>query len=175
MILTAITIAINVVPIAGVLLMNQHDLLGLVVSPEINTVMGKVTATQEQIEAVLTTATLVDSHYDAESRKTILTYEITNPTPFDLAVNGLSANFQCLTHHFQLGQTIIDKPVSIRAGETGTIALSGFWTQEAIEHLWTKHEGEQKIDVELNKISVDVNGINIQTDVTLKIPDFPVT
>lgn len=92
MILTAITIAINVVPIVGVLLMNQNDLMGLIVPPEINTVINNITATQEQLEESLATATFVDSHYDAESRKVTLTYEVTNPFQFDLAVNSMSAD-----------------------------------------------------------------------------------
>ena len=175
MILTAITIAINLVPIAGVLLMNQNDLLGLVVPPEINTVINEVAATQEQLRESLATATFVDSHYDAESRTVTLTYEVTNPMPFDLAVNSMSADVRCDAHDFPLGHAIINDPVDIRAGETGAIDLSGTWTQDALNHLLTAHNGAQKIDVEFTGISFDVNGISIQTEEILKLPDFPVT
>jgi LEA14-like dessication related protein len=175
LILTAITIAINVVPIAGVLLMNQNNLLGLVVPPEINTVINDVIVPDGQLGESLGNVTFVDSHYDNASRTVTLTFEVTNPLQFDIAVDSMSADVRCDEHDFPLGHAIINNPVAISAGETATIDVAGTWTQDAIKHFLTAHAGAQKIDVELTRISLTVNGVSIQTDEVMKIPDFPVT
>jgi hypothetical protein len=174
LVLTAITIAINVLPIAGILLMYQNNLLGLIVPPEINTIINNVFIPEESLGKVLENFTLADSHYDAASRTVTLTFEVTNPLKFDLAVNSMSADVRCDEHDFPLGHAIINNPVAISAGETAAIDVAGTWTQDAINHFLAAHAGAQKIDVELTGICVTVNGVSIQTDEVMKIPDFPV-
>jgi hypothetical protein len=174
LILTAITIAINVVPIAGVLLMNQNNLLGLIIPPEINTIVNDVVAPKEQLGESLGNVTFVDSHYDAASRMATLTFEFTNPLQFDMTVDSMSADVRCDEHDFPLGHAIINNPVAISAGETAEIDVAGTWTQDALQHFLKAHAGAKKIDVELTEISVTVNGVSIQTDEVMKIPDFPV-
>jgi hypothetical protein len=174
MILTAITIAINIVPITGVLLMNQNNLVDLVVPPEITAVMNNFTVYEEQLGASPGSVTFVNSHYDAESGGVTLTFEFANPLPLDLTVDSMSADVRCDAHDFPLGHVIINNPVAVASGETAVVDLSGTWTQEAITHLLTAHAGERTIDIELTGIFVGINGVSIQTGEILKIPDFPV-
>lgn len=174
MILTAITIAINIVPITGVLLVNQNNLLDLVVPPEITTVMTNIAAHEEQLGASPGAVTFVNSHYDSESGGVTLTFKFTNPLPLDLTVDSMSADVRCDEHDFPLGHITIHNPVAVAVSETAAVDLSGTWTQDAIRHLLTVHAGEQTIDIELTGISVSTNGVSIQTGEILKIPDFPV-
>ena len=104
-----------------------------------------------------------------------LTLEVTNPLQFDLAVDSMSANVRCDEHDFPLGHATITNPASINTGETAEISIAGTWTQDGISHLLTSHAEGQKTDVELTGISLTVNGISIQTNEVMKIPDFPIT
>jgi LEA14-like dessication related protein len=174
LILTAVTIIINVVPVAGVLLINQNNLLGLIVPPEINTVINELTVPEGQLEELLGNVTFVDSQYDAAAQRTTLTFKFTNPLQFDVVVDSMSADVRCDEHDFPMGRAIITNPVAIRAGETGEINVEGTWTQNALQHFLTAHAGAKKIDIELTGISVTVNGVSIQTDKIMKIPNFPV-
>lgn len=174
LILTAITIIINVVPVVGVLLMNQNNLVGLIIPPEINTIVNDVVVPEEQLQEALGNITFVGSQYDAASRTTTITFEVTNPLQFDMIVDAMSADVRCDEHDFPLGHATINNPVAISAGETVEIDVAGTWTQEALHHFLTAHAGAKNVDVELTEISVTVNGISIQTDEVMKIPDFPV-
>jgi hypothetical protein len=171
LILTVITIAINVLPIAGILLIYQNNLLGLVIPPEINKIMNDNPITEESLGNL----TLVDSQYDATSRTVALTFKFTNPFKFDLSVNSMFADVQCDAHDFPLGHATISNPVDVRAGETATIDVVGTWTQDAISHFQTAHAGAQNIDIELVGLAINVNGISVQTDERVKIPNFPIT
>ena len=95
--------------------MNQNNLLGLVVPPEINTVLTNF-ASEEQLGESLANITLVDSHYDSSSRMVTVTFEVTNPLKFDLAVNSLSADVLCAKHGVSLGHGGINNPVDLGAG-----------------------------------------------------------
>jgi hypothetical protein len=175
LLLTVITIAINVLPIAGVLLIYRDNLLGLVVPPEINNVINDVVTPGGSLEESVGNFTFVGSQYDEASRTVTLTFEVTNPLNVDLSVNSMSADVRCAEHDFPIGHALISDPVDIGAGETASIAIEGSWTQEAIDHFLTAHEGAQTIDIELSGLSVNVNGVSIQTDEVVTIPDFPVT
>jgi hypothetical protein len=170
LILTVITIAINVTPVAGVLLMYQNNLLGLIIPPGISTLTNESFIT----EGSLGNPIFVDSRYDAVSRTAILTFEFTNTLQFDLTINSMSAEVQCDTHDFPLGHATLNNIVSIGAGETATIDAVVIWTQEAISHFQTAHAGAQSIDVELVGLSVCTNGINVQTGEHVKIPNCPI-
>jgi hypothetical protein len=73
-----------------------------------------------------------------------------------------------------MGHATISNPVSIRAGETARIDVVGTWTQEAVNHVQTAHAGAQSIDIELVGVTINVNGVIVQTDEFVKIPNFPV-
>ena len=155
-ILTAITIAINVAPLLGVLLINQNDLLGLAVLPEIHTIVNEVSSLQEHLEESFENAIFVDSQYDPASRIAKLSYEIANPMPFDLLVNSMSAKIQCETHQFPIGQTIIREPVTIKSGESAILDFSGTWSHEAVKHLLEEHAGKEEVNVELTEILLEI-------------------
>ena len=174
LILTVITIAINVLPIAGVLLMYRDNLLGLVVPPEINTVINDVVTPGKPVEESLVNFTFEGSQYDAESRRVTAEFAITNPLNVDLAVNSMSADVLCTEHGFSIGHGGISNPVDIGAGETATIGIEGTWTEEAINHFKTFHSGAENIDIGLTGLSIDVNGIVVETDELVEFPNFPI-
>jgi hypothetical protein len=125
-------------------------------------------------EGSLGNFTFVDSQYDATSRTVTATFQFTNPFKFDLTVDSMTADIQCDAHDFPMGHAIISNPVDVLAGETAAIDVVGTWTQDAINHFQTAHAGAQSIDVELVGLTINVNGINVQTNEHIKIANVPI-
>lgn len=169
LILTVITIAISVVPVAAILLVYQNNLLGLIIPPELNEIadnlMSSGGANGLELEPV------GPPQYDEASRTVTLTFQFKNTFPVDLSINSMSGNVECAAHSFPLGTVTLDKPVSIGVGETKTITVLGTWTEEAIGHLQTAHTGEETIDANLVGLTVDVKGIQFQMNQSIEIPN----
>jgi hypothetical protein len=170
LLLTLITLATIVGPIAGILLVYQNNLLELVIPPEVNKIMNGIFVTGNPLEPPV----FVDSQYNVTSQTVALTFRFTNPFNFDLTINSMSADIQCDAHNFPLGHATLNNPVNIHASETTIITVVGTWTQDAINHFQTAHAGAQSIDVELVGLTINVNGINVQTNEHIKISNVPI-
>jgi len=165
LLLTLITIAIIVVPIVGMLLAYQNNLLGLFIPPEINEIADDLMGGDGTNGSGLEPPTMVgEPQYNETSRTFSVTFQYKNSFPFDITIKSLSGNIECYEHGFILGNASLSKPVSIAAGETGTLTVLGTWTEEAINHFKTKHAGEEFVDVVLVDFAVDISGIQLQLD-----------
>jgi len=165
LLLTLITIAIVVIPIVGMLLAYQDNLLGLFVPPEINEMADDLLGGDGDNGSGLEPPTMVgEPEYDEATQTFSVTFEYKNSFPIDITISSLSGNIECDKHRFPLGNASLSKPVSIDAGETGTMTVLGTWTDEAINHFGTAHKHEETVDVVLVDFAVDVSGIQIQID-----------
>ena len=165
LLLTLITIAIIVVPIVGMLLAYQNNLLGLFIPPEINEIADDFMGGDGTNGAGLEPPTMVgEPEYNEATRTYSATFQFKNSFPVDLTIKSLSGNIVCYEHGFTLGNASLSKPVSIDAGETGTLTVLGTWTEEAISHFHTAHAGEDTVDVVLVDMAVDISGIQLQMD-----------
>lgn len=169
LLLSLVTIAIIVGPIAGILLTYQNNLLSLFIPAEVyKIVSGDVT------EIPLEQPSFVGSQYNATSQTVALTFNFTNPFKFNLTITSISANIVCDADNFPLGNATLRNPVSIRAGETATITIFGAWTQAAINHFQTAHAGAETIDIDLVDFTISLKGISAQTNQRIKISDVPI-
>jgi hypothetical protein len=165
LLLTLITIAIVVVPIVGMLLAYQDNLLGLFIPPEINEIADDLMGGDGTNGSGLEPPKMVgEPQYDEASRTFSVTFQFKNTFPIDITINSLSGNIECDEHRFPLGNASLSKPVSIDAGETKKMTVLGTWTEEAISHFHTAHADEENVDVVLVDFAVDVSGIQIQID-----------
>jgi hypothetical protein len=171
LILTLISIAITVGPIAVMLIAYQDNLLGLFIPPGVNEIADNLMSGGG---GGLEAPTQLNSTYDASSRTVTLTFQFKNPFNFPVTVNSMSGSIVCDKHNFPLGNATLKKPVSVGAGETATITVLGSWTEEAIDHFQTAHAGEKKTTVDLVNLAMDVSGIKIQTNERIQIPDVPI-
>jgi hypothetical protein len=171
LILTLITIAIVAVPLLGVALAYQNNLLGLFIPPEVNQIADNLMNNGgPQMEP----PTLVGPpQYDPASRTFTLSFQYKNTFPFDITVNSMSGDIECDAHGYPLGKATLSKPVSIDAGETATLTVKGTWTDAAVSHFKTSHAGEETADVSLVDLAVDVSGIQVQSNERIPIPDVP--
>ncbi len=166
LLLTLITIAIVVVPIVGMLLAYQNNLLGLFIPPEINEIADDLMGGGGTNGSGLEPPTMVgEPQYDEASHTFSVTFEYKNSFPMDITIKSLTGNIECAEHRFHLGNASLSEPVSIDAGETGTLTVLGKWTDEAINHHFpNEHSGEEMVDVVLVDFVVDISGIQLQLD-----------
>ncbi|MBN1244090.1 hypothetical protein JXA31_00680 [Candidatus Bathyarchaeota archaeon] len=165
LLLTLITIAIVVVPIVGMVLAYQGNLLGLFIPPEINEIADDLTGGDGDNGSGLEAPTMVgEPTYDEATRTFSVSFQYKNTFHLDITIKSLTGNIECDEHRFPLGNASLSKPVSIDAGETGTLTVLGTWTEEAIDHFENMHAGEEMVDVVLVDFAVDISGIQLQMD-----------
>ena len=170
MVLTLVTIAIVVVPIVGMLLVYQGNLVGLFVPPEINQIAddfmdgGDGGNNGDNGPGLEPPKMVGDPVYDEATGTFSVSFEYTNTLPFDITVNSLTGNIECAEHHFTLGVASLSEPVSIAQDETELLTIVGSWTDDAISHFGTAHSNEQNVAVILSDFTVDISGIQLQLD-----------
>ena len=165
LLLTVITIAIVVIPIVGMLLAYQGNLLGLFIPPEVNEIADDLLGGDGDNGSGMEPPTMVgEPQYDEASHTFSVTFQYKNSFPMDITIKSLSGNIECAEHRFLLGNASLSEAVGIDAGETGTLTVFGTWTEEAIDHFENEHEHEEFVDVVLVDFAVDFSGIQIQFD-----------
>jgi len=175
--LTLITIAIVVVPIVGMLLAYQDNLLGLFVPPEITELADDFMGGGSESGSGLEVPSVVgDPEYNAATRTFSISFEFTNSFPLDITIKSLTGNIKCDEHGFHLGVASLSEPVSIDSGETGILTVLGTWTEEAIDHFETAHGDEELVDVVLVDLAVNFSGIKLemnqsQMEQSMKVPN----
>jgi hypothetical protein len=165
LLLTVITIVIVVIPLLGIFLAYQDNLLGLFIPPELTEMADDLLGGYGDNESGFEPPAIVgEPHYDEASRTFAVTFEYKNSFPMDITVRSFTGNIECEEHRFPLGNASFSEPVSIDAGETGLITVFGTWTEEAINHFGTAHGNEQNVDVVLSDFAVDFSGIKLKLD-----------
>jgi hypothetical protein len=165
LVLTLITIAIVVIPLVGTLLAYQGNLLGLIVPPELNDLVDDLMGGGGDGGSGLEPPTMVgEPQYDAATGTFSASFQFKNSFPLDITIKSLSGNVECVEHHFPLGTASLSEPVSIDAGDTGTLTITGKWTDAAKTHCQNEHADEEFVDVILADFAVDISGIQFEMD-----------
>jgi hypothetical protein len=159
LVLTVISIAIIAVPLVGILLVNQGNLLGLIVPPEANDIIDQLSSAGGSDAPMI--EPVGEPQYNETAHTVTMTFDFTNPVPFDVTLNSMSGNVECVAHHFPLGNLTLEKPVSVAKGETKPITIIGNWTDAAIAHFRDAHAGEAMVDANIVDLTVDVKGIQV--------------
>ena len=174
LILTVISIVIVAVPIVGVVLTNQGNLLGLLIPPQANQIISSLSNSGGN--DVKPPELVGEPQYDPASRTFTLSFNFKNPLPVDVTVKSMSGDIVCDVHPtVPLGKATLSNPVSMQAGETAIITVKGTWTDAAVSHFQTVavHKGEKTVTVDLVDLAVDASGIKIQTGERIQIPNVP--
>jgi hypothetical protein len=169
LLLSVFTILIVVVPLVGTLLANQGNLMGLIIPPEANDIIDTLSSGGNSETPIL--EPVGEPQYNEAARTVTMTFDFTNPLPFDVTINSMSGNVECDAHGFLLGNVSLANPVSVAKGETKPLTLIGTWTEDAIVHFQTAHAGEAMVDARLVDFLVDVKGIQVQMDQNIQVPN----
>ena len=163
LLLTLVTIAIVVIPIVGMLLAYQSNLVGLFVPPEMTEMADGLMGGDGMDGSGIEPPTMVgEPEYNPATRTFSISFQFENPFPMDITINSLTGNIECVEHGFHLGVASLGDSVSIDAGETGVLTVLGTWTEEAITHFETAHGDEELVDAVLLDLAVDISGLQLE-------------
>lgn len=160
--LTVLSIVIIVGPIAGVVLAYRDNLLGLVVPPEVNSLVnGNGNFTESQFKPPMPVG---EPQYNPDTRTFTFPFNFTNPLKNEISIDQLSAEVKSKENNVTLGTVSINEPIKISPGETAIINVTGGWTQEAINQLKAQYSENSNINVALENVNVVVGGVKVHMD-----------
>ena len=187
-ILVLITIGTVVGPVAAVAIIYRDNLGGLVITPQINNLMhgngilannlavSNNNQDDNSVGGELVMPTLLSSSVNNVDRTFQVTVNVTNPLNDDLTINSITSDVECSQDHFQLGSISLASPVAISSGQNSILTVSGYWTQDAENHIQTSHGGQTSISVDLINTSIDINGLIAQYTSPITVPNgIPIT
>ncbi len=147
-------------PVLGVVLAYHDNLKGVVIPPQVESMMSGSLFTGGKIAL----PRFVGATPDLAGETVTLAFEFTNPFTYDLMVKSISADVECGMHRFTLGHASLVEPTNIPAGATVELSMCCDWTQKAVDHFHAEHTGATRLDAKLVNITIEVSGITIQSD-----------
>jgi len=187
-ILLLISIGTVVGPVGAVVIIYRDNLSQLVIPPQIQDILNgnssiiqdnsnsnnNDNSTSDSGSIGFITPTFVSAQIDTTSRTFTITVNVTNNFNYDLTLNALNATVETSQDQTQLATINLSNPVTIYAGQTSLVTVSGTWMQTAENYL-NDHAGATSIDVELINTTIDVNGITIQMNQPIEVGSIPLT
>jgi hypothetical protein len=173
--LTLLTIAITVTPIVVEVLIYRDNLLGLIIPSEITDLITGDNNSSNPIGNNNAVDRLLNSdfdlpkpvgepQYDPETRTLSATFSFTNPLQTPLSIDKVSSGIVSHADGFFIGNMTIDEPIRLDPGQTADIAVTAILSDDAIDYLKDKAEGQDSINVDLIDLNVDLAGIQVQLD-----------
>lgn len=162
LVLTVLSIAIIVVPIAGVVYAYRGNLVGLVLPPELESLAsGNYSTSRFQPPTPAGQPT-----YDPATNTFTFSFKFTNPLQNAISVENLSADVICKEYGVLLGNISVSQQVTLAPSETVAVSASGCWTQVALDHFKAYHSGpeDDDINVALENVNVYVAGVQVHID-----------
>jgi LEA14-like dessication related protein len=168
LILVLINVGAIAAPVTAVVVMHQSNLVEIIVPPEVEEIVTNVFS----VGSSFSLPQLIDSKYNEADRTVVATFSFANPFDFELRVNSLSADVQCIEHSFMLGSAGLKEPVQLNPDQSTIITVVFTWTEAAESHFKTEHAEANNISIDLVNIAIDVSGIDIETPehVNLTVP-----
>ncbi len=188
-ILALISIGTILGPIGAVAIIYSDDLTQLVITPQIKGIMNGDSAILPDVGSFdngdsndngssdlggLMNPVLVSAQVDEATNEFTGNFDITNPVDYDLKLNDFGADVQIAQGNIPAGRISLSNPVTVLAGETSQLTISGNWTQEAQNYLIKNYPDAASIDIILTNISIDVNGIIIHSSEPIHLSNIPV-
>ena len=200
-ILVLISVGTMVGPIAAVAVMYSNNLEGLVITPQIKDIMNGNSAllpinsgsnnnnnyNNDQYNYTdnngensnnnngFMSPVLVSSQIDSTARTVTVVANVSNPLGYDLTVNSFNSTIVCSQDNYQIGTIRLANPVMLPAAQTAQVTITGYWTQDAENHVLTSHPGATSIAVNLVDTTIDVNGIVIQSPAPISAGSIPIS
>jgi hypothetical protein len=117
--------------------------------------------------------TFVSAQIDEASHRFTGIFTITNTLNYDLTLNSFSANVEITQNHIQASSISLSNPVTVTAGETAQLTISGSWTQAAQDYIINNYSSTASIEVYIVNAEINVNGVVIQSSETVDVGNIP--
>jgi hypothetical protein len=163
--LTVLSILIVIGPLAGAAFVYRDNLLGLVVPPQVKSLVSGGDSTGSQSQPEFQPPQLVGHpQYNAQTGAFTVSFNFTNPLTNEVSIDKLSAEVQSEEGGVSLGNISLNQPIQITPGETSTINVSGILSQAAISQFEAQNPGVNGINISLANLNVDVAGVTVHMD-----------
>ena len=178
LILVIISIGTILGPVGAVVIIYHADLNQLVVPPQIRDIMNGNSSIIPGINhsdngnsndngnseiGGLMNPEFVSAQSDPSAHTFTGIFQVTNPFNSDLTLNTFSTDAALTEPNIPAGSVSLGSPVTVPAGETVQLTITGSWTQAAQDYMTNYYASATSIDLTLTNITINVNGITIQT------------
>jgi hypothetical protein len=195
--LVLITVAITIGPFLGVLIAYRNNLPGLIIPPEMSQLInggssnGSGSQSGQSNNQTSDITNFIDSwvsgdqsipeninqiipeppvlHYDPVTRTFTATFTMNNTSPYDMTLNSVNGTVECDEHHFPIGPVQLKEPVTLQAGSTGIVTVTGQWSEEGVQHLETAHQGQQTVSCSL--VGAVISATTMGMKITVPSPE----
>ena len=163
--LTVLSILIVIGPLAGAAFVYRDNLVGLVVPPQVKSLVSGGDSTGSQSQPQFQPPQLVGQpQYNAQTGAFTVSFNFTNPLTNEVSIDKLSAEVQSEEGGVSLGNISINQPLQITPGETSIINVSGVLNQNTISQFEAQNPGVNGINISLANLNVDVAGVTVHMD-----------
>jgi len=163
--LTVLSILIVIGPLAGAAFVYRDNLVGLVVPPQVKSLVSGGDSTGSQSQPEFQPPQLVGQpQYNAQTGAFTVSFNFTNPLTNEVSIDKLSAEVQSEEGGASLGNISLSQPIQITPGETSIINVSGVLSQAAISQFEAQNPGVNGINISLANLNVDVAGVTVHMD-----------
>ena len=183
-VLVLISIGTILGPVGAVVVIYHNDLTQLVITPQIRDIMNG----NSSIIPVNTNSNdnggsdlnglmkpvFVSAQSDSAAHTFTGIFNVTNTLNIDLTLNSFSATVEISQDHIQGGSLSLSNPVTVHAGETSQLTISGSWTQTAQDYITNNYPGVTSFEVYIVNAEVNVNGIMIQSSGPIDVGNIPI-
>ncbi len=182
--LALISIGCILGPVGAVVIIYHDDLTQLVITPEIRDIMngnssilpdmgqsndGNSNNNGNSELGGLMAPVFVSAQFDDTTNTFTGVFNITNSLSEDLTLNSFSTDVSITQTDIPAGNVMLSSPVTVHAGETTQLTVTGQWSQTALDYITNNYGGASSVDLSLTNISINVNGIVIQTAGSVQI------
>jgi len=184
-ILILISVGTVVGPVGAVAIIYRDDLSQLVITPQIRDIINGNSPiipvnSNSNVDSGggpnlggLMSPTFVSAQVDEATHTFTATFKITNTLNYDLTLKSFSANVEITQNHIQASSLSLGNPVTVQAGETAPLTISGSWTQAAQDYIINNYSSSASVEVFIANAEVNVNGVVIQSSGTIDAGNIP--
>jgi hypothetical protein len=181
-VLVLISIGTILGPVGAVVIIYHDDLTQLFITPQIrDTMNGNSTIFLDMGQSDnqngngnsndngnpelggLMNPVFVSAQIDQATHSFTGVFNVTNNFGYNLTLNSFSTDVQITQNNIPAGSISLSSPVTVHAGETSQLTATGQWSQAAQDYVTNNFQSAASLDISLTNISINVNGITIQT------------
>jgi len=172
--LTVLSILIVIGPLVGAAFVYRDNLVGLVVPPQVKSLVSGGDSIGSQSQPQFQPPQLVGQpQYNAQTGAFTVSFNFTNPLTNEVSIDKLSAEVQSEEGGVSLGNISLGQPIQITPGETSIINVSGVLNQAAISQFEAQNPGVNGINISLENLNVDVAGVTVHMDQVNNVGQLP--
>ena len=182
-VLLLISIGTILGPIGAVVIIYHNDLSQLVIPPQIRDIMngnsnliphGNSNGNGNSGMGGLLNPVFVSAQIDDRAHTFTVTFDVTNNLNYDLTLNSFNTDVEITQANYPGGSLSLSNPVTVLAGQTVQLTISGHWTQDAQNYIANNYPGATSFDIYLANTTINVNGITIQINEPIEVGNVPI-